>query len=169
LVTGEDRGVAPVLVLAVGNVLLGDDGCGQRMLVELERMRRRRADLVELIDGGTQGLALLGLLAGRHGLLVLDAVRLGATPGTIHRLRGDEVFAALAAPGLTAHEGNAGELLRAAALLDELPTQVVVVGIEPGRVATGSELSAAVDAAVPAAARCAADELDVLAAAPGET
>ena len=82
--TEEDRGAAPVLVLAVGNILLGDDGCGQRVLAELATVRARWGSAVELVDGGTQGMALLGLLSGRRAVVVLDAVRLGAAPGTVH-------------------------------------------------------------------------------------
>ena len=149
--TEQDRGVAPVLVLAVGNVLLGDDGCGQRVLAELAAARVGWGFAVELIDGGTQGMALLGLLSRRRALVVLDAVRLGAAPGTVHHLRGQEVFAAVAGRGLTAHEGNAGELLRSAALLGELPQEIVVIGVEPERLATEIGLSPSVAEAVPAA------------------
>ncbi len=159
----EDRGAAPVLVLAVGNVLLGDDGCGQRMLERLEAMGERWGDAVEMVDGGTQGLALLGLIAGRRAIVVLDAVALGAAAGMVHCLRGEQVFGALAAPGATAHEGNAGELLRAAALLGDLPADVVVVGVEPRRMATATELSAEVGASVEVAAARAAEVVEGLA------
>ncbi|MHC4948648.1 MAG: hydrogenase maturation protease [Planctomycetota bacterium] len=76
---------APVLVLGLGNLLLRDDGVG---LTLLARLRDEHAALpgVEWLDGGTQGLALLGRLAGRRGLLVLDAVALGDAPGTVHVL-----------------------------------------------------------------------------------
>ncbi len=161
----EDRGVAPVLVLAVGNVLLGDDGCGQAVLAELAGARDRWGAAVELVDGGTQGMALLGLITGRRAVVVLDAVKLGAAPGTVHTLRGREVMDAIAARGLTAHEGNAGELLRGAALLGEMPGEVAVLGIEPEILATGIGLSRPVAEAVPVALRLAIGVVDELAAA----
>ncbi len=161
----EDRGVAPVLVLAVGNVLLGDDGCGQRLLAQLTGLRERWGPAVELVDGGTQGMALLGLLSGRRAVVVLDAVKLGAEPGAVHRLLGPEVAAAIAARGLTAHEGNAGELLRGAALLGETPAEVAVIGIEPEILATGIGLSGPVAEAVPSALRLAVRVIDEMASA----
>lgn len=144
--------VPPILVLGLGNRLLRDDGVG------LELLRRLDADgagdvRVEVLDGGTQGLALLGRIACREAILVLDAVGLGAEPGTVHHMWGVPQRVASAVP--TAHEGNAAELFAAAALLGELPPAVRVVGIEPAEVRTGIGLSAPVLAALPAAAAAA--------------
>lgn len=124
------------------------------MLAELARDPDPR---VEFLDGGTQGRALAGHLGGRRALVVLDAVRLGAAPGTVHVLR--DPLGAAPPRGGSAHESNVGDLLAAACLLGELPQAVVLVGIEPALVQTGLGLSAKVAAAVPAAARAAQAEL----------
>jgi hydrogenase maturation protease len=106
---------------------------------------------VEFIDGGTQGLALLGCISNRQALVVLDALSTGAPAGTLSVLRAPQV-AALGAPrSTTAHEGNAGELLAAAALLGDLPGQVFVIGIEPQCLRTGCALSTPVRDALPLA------------------
>ena len=62
------------------------------------------------LDGGTQGLALLGRLEGRRVLVLLDAVALGAAPGTVHILRNQEVLT-MGFRSTTAHEGNARAVL----------------------------------------------------------
>jgi len=134
-----------LLVLGVGNTLLGDDAAGLAVLSELERTREAWGPAVEFLDGGTQGLALLDRIAGRHALLILDAVKLGAAPGTVHVLRS---WSHAAARASTAHESNVAELLEASALLGELPEHVTIVGIEPDRMETGIGLSAAVRDAV---------------------
>lgn len=159
----KDRGsVAPVLVLAIGNILLGDDGVGQRLLAELGHLSARWSGAVELVDGGTQGMALLGFLTGRRAVVLLDAVAVGAAPGTVHRLRKAEVFAAAPGAGMTTHEASAVELLRAAALVGELPDEVVVVGVEPANLETGVGLSEVVEASVPAALRAAVEAVDTV-------
>lgn len=144
--------VDPVLVLAVGNRLLSDDGLGMVLLDELSR-DRRWGEHVEFVDGGTQGLALLGRLGGRRAVVLLDAVALGAAPGTVHVQFG--VPFGLFRSG-TAHEANAVELLRYAALLGDLPDEVAIVGIEPASLETGIGLSDAVSAAIPEAVERAA-------------
>jgi hydrogenase maturation protease len=159
----EDRGsVAPVLVLAIGNILLGDDGVGQRLLAELGHLAVRWSGSVELVDGGTQGMALLGFLTGRRAVVLLDAVAVGATPGTVHRLRNEDVFAAAPGAGTTTHEASAVELLRAAALVGALPREIAVIGVEPADLETGVGLSEVVEASLPAALCAAVQALDAL-------
>lgn len=130
----------PTLVLGIGNRLLGDDAVGLHLLEMLETRYGGRADL-EFIDGGTQGLALLGLLASRRRLVLLDAVALGAVPGTIHDLCGRELLASPRHAGATAHSSGAVDLLRAALLIGTLPPDIRVIGIEPQDTHLGLHLS----------------------------
>lgn len=151
---------APILVLALGNTLLTDDGVGARVLELLASELSMGDSLCELVDGGTRGMALLGLLSDRRAVLILDAVAHGAEPGVVHVIR-DRAAAVSAAPpaGLTAHEGNAGELLRAAMLLGDLPEHVIIIGVEPGRLQTGFGLTPAVEEGARGAAARAAEIL----------
>jgi len=72
--------MAEVLVLGLGNLLLGDDAVGLCLLEELRR-HHGEDNSADFVDGGTQGLALLGYLSGRRSVLVLDAVGMGAFLG----------------------------------------------------------------------------------------
>ncbi len=138
-----------VLVLGLGNPLLGDDGAGLELLEELTAAPDAG---VEYLDGGTQGLALLGRIEGRRALLIVDAVKTGAAPGTVHALRGAAATEWLRCGAATAHESNAGELLAAAALLGVAPAQIAIVGVEPERLEIGMGLTDAVRRALPEAA-----------------
>ncbi len=146
------NGKAPLLVLGLGNLLLRDDGVGLELL---KRLEARFADMpgVEMVEGGTQGLALLPYLEQRPGLLILDAAALGAAPGTVHVLWNPEHHAA--PRGLGAHEGNAGELLDAAQLVGYLPGRVCLVGVEPADISTGIGLSGTVEGALDGAVEAA--------------
>jgi hydrogenase maturation protease len=137
-------GLAEVLVLGLGNLLLGDDGLGLRLLEALAA----KSSAADFLDGGTQGLALLPHLADRRTLIILDAVALGAPPGTVHTLQGAALSAHRA---VTAHGSNALELLAAARLIGDLPPSVTIIGIEPACIKTGMGLSPAVQASIPEA------------------
>jgi hydrogenase maturation protease len=149
-VNHEDPAVAPILVLGVGNVLLGDDGVGARLVREVGKLY---ADVkaVECVDGGTQGLALLGYLAGREAFVILDAFSAGNPPGEVAVLEGAALLGCAPPRSTTAHEGNAAELLATAQLLGELPKRVYLVGIEPECVQTELGLSESVAKALPVA------------------
>jgi len=138
---------APILVLGLGNQLLGDDGAGLRML-ELLAEQFPANDAVELVDGGTQGLALTGYLADREAILVLDAMALGAAPGTVHVLWGEELWRIRTQRSSTAHEGNALELFATARMLGYQWAEVAAIGIEPRNIRTGIGLSGDVESAL---------------------
>jgi hydrogenase maturation protease len=101
-------------------------------------------------DAGKKMDVLLGRLSGRRALIIVDAVKTGAPPGTIHRMTLGELRNANPGCAGSAHEGNAGELLAAAQLLDELPNRLFVVGVEPKKIATGLGLSAHILGAIAA-------------------
>jgi len=142
---------APILVLGLGNILLSDDGAGSILLQQMAEEENRWHGEVQFLDGGTQGLALLGHLSGRRAVIIVDAVQMGQAPGTVYRLTLPELRNLPRHRASSGHESNAGELLGAAELLNELPEQLFVVGVEPEKVTTGLGLSQAVEKALPLA------------------
>jgi len=162
--TGASPPIPPFIVLGLGNLLLQDDGVGLSILEALrdkapQSMPGRLSDQVEMMDGGTQGISLLGRIEGRRGLLILDAIRLGDPPGTLHIFEGADLPSILPPSATSGHEGNCGDLMRAAMLLGSLPPRIALVGLEPEVIRTGMGLSPQVRTAVPEAAEAAASIL----------
>jgi hydrogenase maturation protease len=164
----------PLVVIGVGNVLLGDDGVGVRVVEALRREAGADPEALppdtRLVDGGTLGLDLLRDLDGARGLLVVDAADLGALAGTV-TVRRDE-RAGRGPAGIPAGGDGHGvaELLAVAGLLGILPAAVSVIGIGLGEIGVGPALSSRVAAAGPravAAARRELGSLDARAAASG--
>ena len=118
-----------VLVLGLGNPLLGDDGAGLRMLEGIQAQGPWPAN-VRLVDGGTWGMSLLPDIMDTDRLLVLDAVRTGREPGAVVRGEDDAVPRWYSHP-VSPHQVDLREVLGAAELLGALPSPLVVVGIEP--------------------------------------
>ena len=143
---------APVLLLGLGNPLMADDGAGQELLSRLTPEASGWGPQVEFVDGGTQGLALMGVLEGRKAVVFLDAIQLGDKPGAVHVLNGEELMGMGARPAMTAHEGSAPQILAALELLGEAPKEIRMIGIEPERVGLGIGLSSAVRASLGLAA-----------------
>ena len=118
-----------VLVLGLGNPLLGDDGAGLRMLEGVQAAGPWPAN-VRLVDGGTWGMSLLPDIIDAERLLVLDAVRTGREPGEVVRGEDDAVPRWYSRP-VSPHQVDLREVLWAAELLEAMPSPLVVVGIEP--------------------------------------
>ncbi len=142
---------ARALVACVGNTLAGDDAAGAAVY---ERLSRRPPPEARLVYMGLAGIALLEHLAGEPLLIVVDAVQLGAAPGSVHVLSEaqlPEAGAAVSAHGIGLREAlEAGRLLYPGAM----PGRAVLVGIEGRRFdALGVRMSQAVARAVPRAAR----------------
>jgi hydrogenase maturation protease len=145
----------PILVLGIGNVLLGDDGIGVHVVGALERLAERGLVRLppdaRLVDGGTLGLALLPLVWTARAVVLVDAVELGRAPGAVEVLDG-EALGGVAARQVAPLPVGVDDIVAAARLTDGAPDAIVLVGVQPGEIAPGIELSRAVRAAVPAAA-----------------
>jgi len=146
---------APVLLLGLGNPLMADDGAGQELLSRMSSFASEWGDAVEFVDGGTQGLALLGVLGGRKAVVFLDAIHLEDKPGAVHVLRADELKRMGGRRATTAHEGSAPQILAALELLGETPKEIAMIGLEPERIGLGIGLSPAVQASLDQAAELA--------------
>lgn len=148
---------APALVLGIGNLLLGDEGVGIRVVENL-LARYRLPPEVEAIDGGTMGLELLPYLAGRRLLILLDAVRTGAAPGTVVQRELDDP-AAFFREKISPHQIGIAEVLSVAMLTNELPGRILLIGVVPKEMATGLDLSPEIAARLPVMADMVATEL----------
>lgn len=133
-----------VLVLGLGNVLLGDDGLGAAAVARIERGYRVPAD-VYLEDGGTLGMALLGLIAEARHVILVDAVRTDDPPGTFVRIDGEAVMDAVR-DRLSPHQVGVADLLDSARLIDCYPASVTLLGLVPQTIELSVERTAAVDA-----------------------
>jgi len=147
-----------IAILGLGNVLCSDDGVGVAAIHRLIEAHEP-APGVEFVDGGTLGLSLLDYFDRDVDLIVLDAVRTDAPPGTLVRFEGDDVEPAAAAQ-LSVHQVGVADLLAAARWLDRLPSRVILLGVVPETLALGSDRTAAVEAAIPALVAAVEAELE---------
>lgn len=135
-----DTDAAPtVLVLGIGNLVMMDDGVG---VVVVQRLQReyRLPEYVDVMDGGTLGLDILPRLEGIERLIVVDAVETGGRPGAGVRLTGEELPLALETK-LSPHQMGLKDLLAVARLMGHLPGEMVLIGVQPGSIEMGTDLT----------------------------
>ncbi len=119
-----------IVVLGIGNVLWADEGFGVRC-VETLQQRYDFAEHVQLVDGGTQGMALLSYVQEADALLILDAIDYGLPPGILKEVRGSEVPCFLGAKKMSLHQTGFQEVLMVAQLTGKFPPQIALIGCQP--------------------------------------
>ena len=150
--------VKHALILGLGNPLLGDEGIGVRVVEELKGLEL--PDGVTVVEGGTAGLGLIGLMEGYQRVIIVDAADMGRPPGRVVRFTPSEAQLKTAEAPLSLHEIGLGEVLALAKALEVAPAELVIIGIQPSRVEGGVGLSPEVEGAIPQIIRIILDELD---------
>jgi hydrogenase maturation protease len=148
-----------MLVLGIGNTLLQDEGIGIHLLRYLEAHAPTLSPVIYL-DGGTLSFTLASEIEAHSHLLVLDAVELHAPPGTICCYRNEAMDEFLGTAKRSAHEVGLLDLLSIARLVDALPCERALIGIQYASFAWGLELTPTVAASIPAAAQQAVNLLN---------
>jgi hydrogenase maturation protease len=106
-----------VLVLGVGNLLMGDEGVGVHVLRALEN--EEPVVGVRLLDGGTGGINILMEFDGVSDVILIDATRDGKPAGSITFLQPENVGDL--PRGLGAHDFGLKDLFAVSALLGKMP------------------------------------------------
>jgi len=135
----NDASGPKTVVVGLGNPLMGDDGLGIAAL-EILRDRWEFEPEVELLDGGTWGMNLLHLIESAERVLLVDAINVGAAPGTAVALERDELPRLLSMK-LSPHQIDMREVLAVAELRGTLPDDIVAIGLQPERIEMSTELS----------------------------
>ncbi len=124
--TRSDRG--NILVLGIGNLLMGDEGVGVHVIHHLES--KELPDNVECLDGGTGAFLLLEPMQSAARIVLIDATIDGEPPGTIRRI--EPRFSGDYPRTLTAHDIGLKDLLDVFYLSGESPEVVLfAISIDP--------------------------------------
>ncbi len=147
--------VPRVLVLGIGNVLMGDEGVGVHVVRELENLECPSG--VEILDGGTGSFTLLGPMQDAEKVVIIDATIDGAPAGTVRRLR--PRFSTDYPRTLTAHDIGLKDLLDAFYLLGDQPDVTLFAVSIDNLQGLQTDLSNAMSARVPTIAQQVLQEL----------
>ena len=130
-----------MLILGCGNPHRGDDSAGVKVIEKL----RELGIAAETCSG--QAADLIEAWAGRHEVLLVDAVESGAPVGTVHVWDGWQAVKAVKPPPST-HGLGIAEAIAIAHELDRLPGRLRFFGIEARRFEPGAEPSPELQAGI---------------------
>jgi hydrogenase maturation protease len=117
-----------ILVLGIGNILLGDEGFGVHAVRMLEK--QTWPEHIRFLDGGTGGFHLLSVFQQYKKIILIDAALDGNTPGCVTLLK--PRYANDFPQTLSAHDIGLKDLVQSSALLGFLPEIfLVTISIDP--------------------------------------
>lgn len=128
-----------ITILGIGNTLFSDEGVGIHVLPLLEEMLSEMED-IEIVEGLTDGMKLLGPVEEAESLLIIDAINAGRPGGEILVLDGDEVPAYFGIK-MSVHQLGFQEVLFAAKLRDRYPKNIAMIGMQPTSLKLGIGLT----------------------------
>jgi hydrogenase maturation protease len=133
-------------VIAIGNILRGDDGIGPVVVQELEK--RKPSLPVQLCDVGSDAFTVLDHLMTPDPVVIIDCARMGKDPGTVHKIIANSSDFLTASVGVSLHGFSLAEILKLAASMGT-DKEISIIGIEPDTVEFNSGLSEVVKKTIP--------------------
>lgn len=106
-----------ILVMGVGNYLMGDEGIGVHVIQEM--YKKKLPDYVDILDGGTGGFLLLSCFQVYPTIIFVDATMDGKPAGTISLIR--PKFASDFPSALSVHDVGLKDMIEAVYLMDKVP------------------------------------------------
>jgi hydrogenase maturation protease len=107
----------PILIMGIGNFLLGDEGVGIHALRLLEK--KIFLHPIELLDGGCGALSLMSYFLDYPVIIMIDAARDSQPVGTVSKLQPS--FASDFPKSLSAHDVGLRDLIESVTLIGKLP------------------------------------------------
>jgi hydrogenase maturation protease len=127
-------------IIGIGNYHMADDGIGLRVVEHIVRNGLDRGfEAVDIADEGTR--LLFYLERETEKIVLIDAVDMGLAAGEYRLFGPEDVETTKEMRGLTTHEGDALKVLEFAGTLGYFIPPLVILGIQPGNLDPGAELS----------------------------
>ncbi len=134
----------PLLILGVGNQFRSDDGIGPAAADALHE--RLPTVAVEVCDG--QGVDLLVRWTLADTVILIDAMRSGAEPGTVRRFVVPPDTIPVECRLASTHGFGPAEAIALGAALDQLPRRLILYAVEGATYAEGMGLCTEVERGV---------------------
>lgn len=144
-------------VVALGNVLRGDDGIGHAVLDELKNTNTGLG--VMLLDIGSDAFTLLEHFLQADPIVIIDSAKMGRLPGEVVKFRIDQASLGQADKMISLHGFSLSEVYQMAHKLGEVP-ECHIIGIEPETVEFNKELSPEIRNSIPVVIEMVMEELE---------
>ena len=134
-----------ILVLGIGNILMGDEGVGVHTIQALEE--KSFPEDIDFLDGGTGGFHLMAYFQEYHNIIMIDATMDKKPAGTISVI--EPKFASDFPKSLSAHDIGLKDMIESITILGKLPKIYLITVTIDSIQSMQMELSTKVNNAIP--------------------
>jgi|WetSurMetagenome_2_1015567.scaffolds.fasta_scaffold187726_2 hydrogenase maturation protease len=140
-----------IKIIGFGNILMGDDGIGVRIIEELQQKQIfDDKGNIELMDGGTSGIDLIFLLQDAARAIIIDAVDAGQEIGQIVVFSPNDIveFKKKIFKSYSLHDIDLVEAFELVRTLNST-VGIKIIGIKPKRIGYSDKLSPEIENRIP--------------------
>jgi hydrogenase maturation protease len=151
-----------IIIIGIGQSLRGDDGAGVAAVQQWQQSYPQSASLPTLLIELAElpGLDLLDLILKTDAAIIVDAVRSGARPGSIHLISETDLATFESSSG-SAHGMGVAECIALGRRIypEEMTADIILIGIEASHFGLGDKLSPEVSQTIPLVAQSIEEQL----------
>jgi len=142
-----------IKIIGFGNLFMGDDGIGVKVIEELRKQDSLKgANNIEIIDGGTSGVDLIFILKDADKAIIVDAVDAGQEIGEIKVFSYDDIKTVNSKnrpfKSFSMHDMDLAEVFELLKTLN-LNKQIMIIGIKPKNIGYSDRLSPEIAEKIP--------------------
>jgi hydrogenase maturation protease len=140
-----------IKIVGFGNIFMGDDGIGVRVIEELQRQQIfKDNENIELVDGGTSGIDLIIMLQNAAKAIIIDAVDAGQEVAQIVVFSPHEIveFKKQTFKSYSLHDIDLAETFELIRTLN-LSIDIKIIGIKPKKIGYSDKLSPEIENQIP--------------------
>lgn len=134
-----------LLIIGIGNEYRSDDAAG---LIAARKIKSYGLKGIQVIENNGDGADLIEKWTGRDKVILIDAVRSGSEPGTIHEFTAPGSIIPSELFKFSTHLFSVPQAIYLSASLGNLPKDLKIFGIEAGSFDSGIKISNEVEIAV---------------------
>jgi len=134
-----------IVVIGIGNPLMGDDGFGVEVV---EKLKGKVPNFVELYKYEVLNFQVLNVIENSDVAIIIDVIKSNGNPGDIYVVDFKELNRRYGRI-TSLHDLDIVKIIEVGRFVYNLPEKIVIVGVEPERIEFGIGLSEPVRKVIP--------------------
>ncbi len=132
------KSVKPTLIIGIGNEFRCDDAAG---ILAARKLMELLPEEITVFESDGDGAKLMDMWNGRSNVILIDAVSFGKEPGTVHVFNANKIQFPKETALYSSHMFSVAEAVETSRVLNKLPENITIYGIEGKSYKMGKNVS----------------------------